>query len=258
MADLEPSQYRLAIEDVSSPQSIRFLTHLQAADAGVLPASAQIVTSSGGTAFEGALVRTTAVLFPVDLSVPFASLSYSVPATTTLHLITGLVPGSTYDATLTNSGGSTDASVVPGTTYRADDGGVLTLPAPGSRLSFYTVTPCRILDTRNADGPYGAPTFSPGGATRDVLLAGRCGIPWDAQAVSANLVLISHGAAGYVAAAAPGSLFPQTSTVFVRPLQNRANNAILALTGNPPGVSRFVLGMAGTADLVIDVNGYFR
>ena len=85
-----------------------------------------------------------------------------------------------------------------------------------------------------------------------------CGIPWDAQAVSANLVLVSHGAPGYVAAAAPGSLFPQTSTVFVRPAQNRANNAILALTGNPPGVSRFVSGINGAADLVIDVNGYFR
>ena len=31
-------------------------------------------------------------------------------------------------------------------------------PATGA-LDFYTLTPCRLLDTRNAAGPYGAPAL---------------------------------------------------------------------------------------------------
>ncbi|MGH9367048.1 MAG: S8 family peptidase, partial [Thermoanaerobaculia bacterium] len=46
---------------------------------------------------------------------------------------------------------------------------------PGPK-SFYTVTPCRAVDTRNASGPLGGPALSAGG-TRTFALAGQCGIP---------------------------------------------------------------------------------
>ena len=46
-------------------------------------------------------------------------------------------------------------------------------------VAFYTVTPCRLIDTRNAAGPYSGPSLATGG-TRSFVLAGPgspCGIP---------------------------------------------------------------------------------
>src|SRR5262249_47175997 len=49
-------------------------------------------------------------------------------------------------------------------------------------LSFYTLAPCRVLDTRNASGPYGGPALPPN-AERVVVVANRCGIPTAAKAI---------------------------------------------------------------------------
>ena len=56
VADLEPTQYRLVIQDPSMPADVRFLHVLEAADAGVPVGSAtqQSVQSTSGTAFQGA------------------------------------------------------------------------------------------------------------------------------------------------------------------------------------------------------------
>jgi len=48
------------------------------------------------------------------------------------------------------------------------------------------VTPCRVVDTRGAVGPWGGPSLQPS-ASRDFTLGGRCGIPADAIAVAANV-----------------------------------------------------------------------
>ena len=48
-------------------------------------------------------------------------------------------------------------------------------PPPGA-LDFYTIAPCRAVDTRGAAGPYGAPALA-AGAPRAFALAGRCGVP---------------------------------------------------------------------------------
>jgi hypothetical protein len=39
-----------------------------------------------------------------------------------------------------------------------------TFPPPSGRLAFYTLTPCRIVDTRNAPGDLGGPALAPGGS----------------------------------------------------------------------------------------------
>src|ERR1700687_406315 len=41
-------------------------------------------------------------------------------------------------------------------------------------LSFYSITPCRVVDTRNANGNYGGPPLQGGGPAR-LVLAGQCG-----------------------------------------------------------------------------------
>jgi hypothetical protein len=49
-------------------------------------------------------------------------------------------------------------------------------------LAFYTMTPCRIVDTREAPGPFGAPVLSAGEERRFPILSSNCAIPANAQA----------------------------------------------------------------------------
>ncbi len=126
-AQEEPMKYRLRVEAPGGPQTVRFLNVLQGADAGATPDAASRVRSTSGTAYAGTVVKGVAVLFPVDLGGPFASLTYTVPAGTTAHLITGLVPNAGYDATVQNAGGAVQVRLQPGRQYQADAGGVLVL-----------------------------------------------------------------------------------------------------------------------------------
>jgi hypothetical protein len=86
--------------------------------------------STDGT-LAGTVAGTTAVLFPVDLDAEVGDLSYTVPAGTATHLITGLTPGNGYDVTTTPVGDGIEVTVTAGTGYQADEGGVVlagTLP----------------------------------------------------------------------------------------------------------------------------------
>jgi len=123
--------------------------------------------------------------------------------------------------------------------------------------SFYTLTPCRLIDTRNPTGPYGGPALA-AGASRSFTLAGQCGIPATATAVSVNVVSISPSTGPAFLTGFPGGLpQPLVSTVNSSAGQIRANNATLAFGG--AGDVQFYCGQsAGTTNLVVDVNGYFQ
>ena len=61
--------------------------------------------------------------------------------------------------------------------------------------SFYTVTPCRILDTRDPDGPSAGRRFT---GSNVVNVAGLCGIPRSALSASANLTVTESTGPGHV------------------------------------------------------------
>jgi photosystem II stability/assembly factor-like uncharacterized protein len=127
-----------------------------------------------------------------------------------------------------------------------------------SAVHFYTVPPCRLIDTRRPAGTYGGPPLSGNGSTRDFPVAGQCGIPADAQAVSANVTVVNPGAGGDIRIYPTG--FPSSTSVLnFRAGQTRANNAILALTGNPSGSMTVQADIPNAGvNLIVDVNGYFR
>ncbi len=59
---------------------------------------------------------------------------------------------------------------------------------------FIPVTPCRVVDTRNPDGPFGGPPIQ-GGRYRDFPLPqGSCGIPPTATAYALNATVVPRGA----------------------------------------------------------------
>jgi uncharacterized protein (DUF1800 family) len=128
-------------------------------------------------------------------------------------------------------------------------------PVAAQASSFYTVAPCRLLDTRDPGGPFGGPSLS-FNASRSFTFAGRCGISTDATAISANLTITAPSTAGFVTAYPASTVRPVTSQLNYRAGQTRTNNAILAL--GPGGGVEIYLGQAsGAAHLIVDVNGYF-
>jgi hypothetical protein len=115
---------------------------------------------------------------------------------------------------------------------------------------FYTVNPCRIFDTRDTT-PLGA------GETRAFAIAGVCGVPANAVAVSVNLTAVNPTADGDITAFPTGETLPGTTAISFIVGTNRANNAVLKL-GSAGQLSFRNNQPSGTAHLVLDVNGYFQ
>jgi hypothetical protein len=125
-------------------------------------------------------------------------------------------------------------------------------PTPLPPTKFYTVLPCRVLDTRNAAGAYGAPALS-AGTSRNFQLRGQCGVPTSALMVSVNITVTGPTVAGNLELYAADSPPPGTSNINYLAGQTRANNAIV-----PASLAVKNDQASGTADFILDVNGYFQ
>jgi parallel beta-helix repeat protein len=124
------------------------------------------------------------------------------------------------------------------------------------QAQFYTLTPCRLADTRNATGQYGGPALA-ANANRTFIIGGQCGIPVTAQAVSFNFTITQPTGQGDLRTFPGGGAAPLASTMNWRPGQTRANNAIDPL-GPSGDLAVRVDQASGTVHLIIDVNGYFQ
>jgi hypothetical protein len=119
--------------------------------------------------------------------------------------------------------------------------------------SFFTVTPCRIADTRALAGPYGGPALSPG-LERVFVVAGQCQISSTAKAVSFNVTVTQPTAPGHVILYPGGSPAPTVSAINFRAGQTRANNAIVPLGSG----GTLAVQSAAPTHFILDVNGYFE
>ena len=121
-------------------------------------------------------------------------------------------------------------------------------------LQFVPATPCRVVDTRAANGPFGGPALS-GGTSRDFTVPANlsCGIPSTAAAYSLNLAVVPHGVLGYVTMWPTGEDQPLVATLNSLDGRIKANAAIV-----PAGVSGAIRVFASnTTDIVLDIDGYF-
>ena len=125
-----------------------------------------------------------------------------------------------------------------------------------SGTSFFTLTPCRMLDTRDPPGPYGGPAIA-AGADRNLTLLGRCGVPPGAIALSVNATVIQPASAGFLTLYPGGTAAPLASSLNYRAGQIRANNAVLTL-GPGDNLAVHCGQPTGTTHFVLDVNGYFQ
>ena len=125
IAEAEPMKYKLVIEDTSKPADIRFLTVLQGMDKSTAAEATKEIQSSSGTAFSGVEVKNTSVLFLTDTKSIFSNVTFTVSSNVNRYIVTGLTPNGSYDAEVQNNTGGTQITVLPGTKYKADSGGVL-------------------------------------------------------------------------------------------------------------------------------------
>jgi hypothetical protein len=152
----------------------------------------------------------------------------------------------------------TALDVTPGTGWDRNSGvGIVMANAAATALAtlpgrdFFTVSPCRVIDTRLTGG---GPLVC--GVDRVVSMAGTCGVPADAKAVSVNLTATEASTNGNLRLFAAGSPQPLVSSLNYVPGVNRANNAISPL--NASGQMAILCSPTGTVHAVVDVNGYFK
>jgi uncharacterized protein (DUF1800 family) len=136
-------------------------------------------------------------------------------------------------------------------------GSLLALSAPGeAAIRYYTVTPCRVVDTRDASLGGTSPLVS--GTPRSFTLAGKCGTAPTASGLILNLTITQPTAAGFVTVYPGGAGVPSTSTINFKATATRANSAIVRVGGG--GVLTAVLGSAttgSTVHIILDIAGYF-
>lgn len=128
-------------------------------------------------------------------------------------------------------------------------------------LAFHAVTPCRVIDTRGNGfsgqyGPPAMPAFSP----RNFTIGGQCGVPVSAAAVSFNFAVTSLSTGGNLIVYPQGGSPPTTSSLHWDPADVTISNAAVIGLGAGSGIGVSVNGPsnAGSVDLIVDVNGYYR
>jgi hypothetical protein len=161
----------------------------------------------------------------------------------------GLSAGGTLLLAWASQTPAADAAVV---TVRA-----ASLPA----LSFYTLPPCRVVDTRNANGPLGGPVLSAGQVRSFPVVSSACGIPAAAKALAVNVTVVPVSGAGFARVFPGDAAPPPTSTVNFPVGITRANNGVFGLSRSGDGSLAVLVnagGGTGSAHVIVDVDGYFQ
>jgi hypothetical protein len=181
-------------------------------------------------------------------SVTYGGIGSGTSSVSTPFALTGLSCNTGYHfrARASNGGGTTNGGDLSFTTS--------TCSSPIG--SFFTLTPCRLIDTRGG-GPL------EGGSIYEISVTGFCGVPSTATAVSANVTVVGATAGGYVVFWPAQGSFPPTSTISFSAGQVRANNAVLGLAPGYFGAAGAVwvyadLGDFDSVHVIIDVSGYFQ
>jgi hypothetical protein len=216
-------------------------------------------------------------------SFPISSSSCGVPATAAAYSFNiGVVPsGALYFLASYPAGGSlpvvstmnsfdgtilANASIVP-----AGPGGAVNFfasnpadffvdingyfaPSGAGGLNFYTLAPCRLVDTRNANGTFGGPSFGADAIRSIPLPSSACGIPAAVHAYSLGITVYpTSGPLSYLTVWPTGGAQPFVSTLNAFKGLPIANAALVP-AGTGGAINVFV---TNKTDVTIDTAGYF-
>lgn len=128
--------------------------------------------------------------------------------------------------------------------------------------SFYSVAPCRVVDTRGAAGPTGGPKLG-ANSDRSFPILGSCGVPGTAQAVVFNITVTQPTDTGDIRIFPAGTPMPNASVInwvttdfavangAIAPVALSAGNHVTVHVDMPPAST-------GQVHLILDVTGYFQ
>jgi len=203
----------------------------------------------------------TAQAYSLNMTVvPHAPLSYLTtwptgqpqPFVSTLNSFDGsivanaaIVPAGSNSAVSVFVTGDTDVII--------DINGYFAAPGAAGALSLYTLTPCRVVDTRNAAGPFGGPSLPANGTRGFTVPSSSCSVPSNAQAYSLNVTVVPPGPLTFLTAWPSGLTQPLVSTLNSLAGKVVANVAIVP-AGSSGAVSIFVSNLT---DVILDINAYF-
>jgi len=179
---------------------------------------------SGGTTRDFAIPQSTC---GIPANAQAYSVNFTVVPVDTLTYITVFPTGQPQPvaSTLNSFDGrvKANAAIVPAGTngavsvFATDDtqliidiNGYFVPAATNSALAFYPLTPCRLVDTRGAAGPLGAPALSAQQERVFPVLTSTCQVPSTARAYSLNYTVVPKEPLGFL------TTFPTGQTRSVR------------------------------------------
>ena len=219
----------------------------------------------GGPYLQGQQVRSFPVL-ESDCQIPSSAEAYSMnftvlPKGSRVGYLTVWPSGETQPAvsTLNDPTGTNvaNAALVPAgtggaiSTYVTDDTDLLIDvdgyfgPAGAGGLSFYALTPCRVLDTRSGGGQFN-------GELTIAVQTSPCGPPATAQGYVFNATALPHGPLYYLTLWPDGQQQPMVSTLNAKDGATTSNMAIV-----PNADGKTDAWAQGTTQLILDISGYF-
>ncbi len=125
-----------------------------------------------------------------------------------------------------------------------DVNGYFAPPAAGG-LSLYTVTPCRVLDTRSGAGAFNGTLAVP-------VEGSTCAPPATAQAYVLNATVVPSGSLNYLTLWANGAAQPYVSTLNAIDAAITSNMAIVPTTNG--SVDAYA---PSSTRLILDLSSYF-
>jgi hypothetical protein len=181
----------------------------------------------------------------------------ATPNVSTLNAPDGIVTANA--AILT---GGTDAGVSfyasANTGLLVDTNGYFAPPTAPQALAFYTMTPCRVVDTRTGfgfTGAFGPPSLVAATPRSFPMQQSSCGIPSTAQVYSVRMTVVPPGPVGYLTTWPEGQTQPNVSTLNA-PDGGVVGNQAFVPAGSDAYGSIDTYASANT-NLLVDINGYF-
>jgi uncharacterized repeat protein (TIGR03803 family) len=252
---------------------------------GVSPSPSQFVPSApcrlldtrGGSPIQGGTWQTIVVPQLGKCNIPAGATAYSLNVTAVprgpLGYLTIWPAGQPqpYISAMNSSDGRTKANAaivaagasgavsvyVTNTTDIILDIGGYFQPAREGSLQFYPLAPCRLVDTRGADGDLGGPYLHAQTEREFPVLESSClsGVQ-GAEAYSMNFTVVPHPAGQpleYLTVWPAGETQPTVSTLN-NPTATVVANAAIVPAGTNGSIAVWPYN---TTDLIVDINGYF-
>jgi uncharacterized repeat protein (TIGR03803 family) len=219
----------------------------------------------------GGVPRDFPVLAATKCNIPNSAQAYSLNFTAVPHgfldYLTLWPSGQDqpYVSTLNSYGGQVvaNAAIVPASSqgkisaYATNDTDVVIdidgyfAPPGAGGLSLYPVVPCRVIDTRQGNGPFTG-TLIPAVD----LVNSPCAAPGTAQAYALSATVVPTGVLGYLTLWPDGGIQPLVSTLNAYDGVVTSNLAIVP-AGNQGKIDAYAYEGTSPTDLILDISSYF-